>query len=329
MYIYSVEQSDIRGEKRLLSIVIPVFNESENIQALYEELIGVCKQFTYFNQFEFVFVDDGSSDGSFGLVEQLAKKDFRVRGISFVRNFGHEYATSVGLCLARGEAAVLIDGDRQDPAELMLDFEQEFLQGIDIVYGQREKRLNETFLKKLTSKLFYPLFRRVSGVDIPPDVGDFCMLSRRVIEVFKALPEKRRFVRGLIYWTGFPKKGINFVRRGRAGGVSKYNYLKLTIFALGNIVSFSSFPMYFLIFFSGGLIGLCFIGVLIALGLYLTGHVITIGWTSLIISILFLFAMVFFALGIIGLYIDAILDQLKGRPMALIQKKINVDSADK
>ena len=306
-----------------ISIVSPVFNEEENIKKGYEELINIIKQLKYFDSYEIIFVNDGSSDNSLKILKELSSIDKNLKIISFTRNFGHEAATTAGINNSTGDATVLIDADLQDPPELILDFEREYLNGFDIVYGQREKRLNETWLKKLTSKIFYPLFKKITKIDIPKDTGDFCLLSKKAVNIFNQLPERSRFVRGLIYWSGLPKKGIFFIRRSRNAGKSKYNYFKLSVFALENIISFSIMPIYLMMFFSLFIILFCIAGAIIALFMKFLGLVVMTGWTSLIITMLFLSACTIFFLSLIGIYVGKIFEEIKQRPTYLINEKIN------
>lgn len=317
--------SKLVRESMVLSVVIPLFNEEANLQPLYLELIPILKKLITFSDYEIVFVNDGSVDNSLGIIKQLAQQDKRVKIISFTRNFGHEQATYAGIVNTQGDAVILMDADRQDPPELIVEFEKEFLAGYDIIFGQRTKRLRESWLKKVTSKLFYPLFKFLTKVDMPRDVGDFCLLSRRAVEMIKQLPERAIFVRGLIYWLGLPKKAVPFVRRERGAGKTKYNYGKLTIFALENIISFSTVPIYWLIFFSLIIIASCLVGTAVALAMHVLGWVVMTGWTSLIMCLLFLFAMTFFFLGVLGLYIGKIFQEVKHRPIFLINEKINFD----
>ena len=177
----------------------------------------------------------------------------------------------------------------------------------------------------ITSTLFYPLFKKVTNVDMPSNTGDFCLLSRRAVNTFKLLPENQVFVRGLIYWSGLPKIAVPFIRRSRASGQSKYNYTKLTIFALENIISFSTVPMYLLIFCSILIIILCLFGGLTAFVMKLLGLVILTGWTSLMLTLLFLFACNFLALGVLGLYIGKIFQELKRRPMFVVNELIGIE----
>ncbi len=308
---------------KLLSVVIPLFNEETNLVPLYQELKTIFSQLTYFTNHEFIFVNDGSHDRSLTILKNLAHQDTTVKIVSFIRNFGHEYATYAGIQHAHGDAVVLIDADRQDPTEVILTFEKEFLNGYHIICGQRSKRLQETLVKKITSKAFYPLFKRITGVNIPPDVGDFCLLSKTAVEYIKKFPEKSIFIRGLIYWIGLPYKTVPFVRRARAEGKSKYNYTKLTIFAIENIISFSIVPIYCIIFLSLLVILGCIVGTGIALCMHIWGYVVMTGWTSLIMCILFLFATTFFFLGILGLYIGKIFQEVKQRPSFIVDELVN------
>ncbi|MBX9830397.1 glycosyltransferase family 2 protein [Candidatus Babeliales bacterium] len=310
-------------ESRLLSLVIPLLNEEGNLKPLYHELIPILTSLQHFNNYELIFVNDGSTDTSLSILKELAALDPQVKIISFTRNFGHEHATYAGMIHAQGDAVVLIDADRQDPPALIAQFEQEFLKGHHIVYGQRSKRENESWFKKLTSKAFYPLFKFLTKVDMPRDVGDFCLLSRKAINCFKQLPEKTLFIRGMIYWSGLSKKAVPFVRRSRGEGTSKYNYWKLTVFALENIISFSTFPIYVMLFLATLAIGFCLLGTGLALFMNLFGYVIMTGWTSLMICMLFLFASTLFFISLIGLYIGKIFQEVKGRPVFLIDEKIN------
>lgn len=310
-------------ENKLLSIVVPLYNEEGNLFELYAEVVQTVLKLQHFNSYELIMVNDGSADQSLEIVKTLASYDPHVRVVSFTRNFGHEAATYAGIMHAAGEAVVLMDADRQDPPDLLLEFEKEYLNGYHIIFGQRSKRLNESLFKKLTSWCFYPIFKWLTRVDLPRNVGDFCLMSRKAVECIKQLPEKTLFIRGLIYWSGLPKKGVPFIRRSRGAGTSKYNYSKLTIFALENIISFSTVPIYFMIFLSLFIITLCTAGTVTALSMHALGYVIMTGWTSLIIAMLFLFSCTLFFIGILGLYIGKIFLEVKQRPVFLVDERIN------
>jgi len=310
---------------KLLSVVIPMFNEEGNIEAIYQKLIEVLPKLKHFTNFEIIAVNDGSKDNTLEKLKEISKKDSTLKIISFTRNFGHEPATYAGILNASGEAVFLIDADLQDPPELILEFEKEYLNGYHIVFGQRTKRLNESFFKKFTSKIFYPIFKFLTGVDLPQNVGDFCLLSRKTINCIKQMPEQTFFIRGLIYWSGLPKKAVPFIRHGRHAGTTKYNYWKLTIFALENIISFSIIPIYAMLFMSLILIILSFFGTITALLLRLFGYVVMTGWTSLIIGMLFFFSCTIFFLSILGIYIGKIFQEVKQRPIFLIDEKVNFE----
>lgn len=313
-------------ESRLLSVVTPLFNEEDNIEPLYYELRDVLQSLTQFSAYEIIMVNDGSRDSSLTILKRLANVDPAIKIVSFTRNFGHEHATYAGIQFARGDAVVLIDADRQDPPQTILEFEKEFAKGYHVIYGQRSERLNETVVKKLTSKAFYPLFKWITGVDMPRDVGDFCMLSRKAVDQIKQFKEKTIFIRGLIYWLGLPKKAVAFVRRSRGAGKSKYNYGKLIIFALENIISFSTVPIYMMIFLSLMLITLCCVGTCIAFLMHVFGYVVMTGWTSLLMCILFLFASTLFFLGLLGLYVGKIFQEIKQRPIFVVDELINIQT---
>ncbi len=306
-----------------LSIVIPLFNEEKNLLPLYEEIREILPKLTHFNDYELIMVNDGSRDQSLTILKEIAARDTHVKIVSFIRNFGHEPATYAGIHHAQGDAVVLMDADRQDPPELILEFEKAYLEGYHIAYGQRTKRLNESWVKKLTSRAFYPTFRWLTNIDIPMNVGDFCLLSRKTIECIKQMPERTIFIRGLIYWQGLSKKAVPFVRRGRGAGTSKYNYWKLTVFALENIISFSITPIYAMLAISFLLICFCCFGTMLAFIMHLMGKVVMTGWTSIIMCMLFLFASTLFFLGTMGLYVGKIFQEIKQRPIYLIDEKIN------
>lgn len=313
-------------EQKFLSVVVPMYNEEDNVVPVYQELSEVLSGLRVFSSYEILFINDGSSDRTLACAKAIAESDDRVKIVSFIRNFGHEQATYAGIYHATGDAVVLIDADRQDPAELIVEFEKAYAEGIHIVYGQRTQRLNESWLKKATSTAFYPIFKFLTGIDIPRNVGDFCMLSRKAVAVFLTMPEKTLFIRGLIYWSGLSKKAVPFVRRPRGAGKTKYNYSKLTIFALENIISFSTVPIYCIIFMSLFVIAMCVVGVAAALAMRLLGYVVMTGWTSLIVCMLFLSATTLFCLGIIGLYIGKIFQEVKQRPVFLVDELVNFDT---
>jgi dolichol-phosphate mannosyltransferase len=224
----------------LLSIVIPLLNEEEVLEETYRQL---KKHLDALGEtYEMIFVDDGSTDRSRAILAGLSMNDSAIRVVGFSRNFGHEMATTAGLQHARGQAAIVIDADLQDPPELIAEFLKKWREGYQVVYGVRQERAGETLLKKLTSFLFYRLIGRIADVRIPADTGDFRLMDRRVLDVFGQFQEDPRFFRGLIAWIGFKQIGVPFVRRQRAGGVTKYRYHRLLKLAFDTITAFSTAP---------------------------------------------------------------------------------------
>lgn len=309
-----------------LSIVVPIFNEEENIQTLYDKLTSVATKLKHFDDYEIVTVNDGSRDGSLKKLQEIASTDHHLKIVSFTRNFGQEPATVAGVDYASGDAVAIIDADLQDPPELFLEFEQELHNGVDIAYGQRSHRLNEPWLKKITSKLFYPTFRWFTKLDVPCDTGNCCMMSRRAADGFRNLKEHSPFIRGMIYWSGYKKKAVLFVRQKRAAGTTKYNYWKLTTYAMDNIISFSTTPLYLIVFASvitGGISALWLFGSLLT---SLFGFSSFSGMNLLIICSLIFFSMMLFCLGLIGLYIGKIFEEAKARPRYIVETLVNLDT---
>jgi len=307
-----------------LSIIIPIFNEEDNILYLYNRISKITKDLKIFTDYEIIIIDDGSRDKSPEILKDLSV-DPHLKIISLTRNFGQDAAITAGTNYATGDAAVILDADLQDPPELMVQFEQELNNGYEIAYGQRTKRLNETFLKKATSTFFCSVFRWLTGIDMPENAGNFCMMSRRAIDAFNRLNERSIFVRGMIFWSGLSKTAVPFVRQKRNSGETKYNYWKLTKFAIDNIISFSTSPLYFIVFGSLFTIFACIAGTIVTLFIKFSGLAAMTGWTSIIITMLFLSSVTLFCLGLIGLYIGKIFEEIKKRPRYIIDKFVNFD----
>jgi len=303
-------------ERTLLSIVVPVFNEAEGIDAFYRRLKKVGDSLSPMSC-EMVFVDDGSSDDSYRRLVEFAHFDNDVRIIKFSRNFGHQIAITAGIDLAKGDAVVVIDSDLQDPPEVIKEFVSKWKQGYDVVYGIREKRNGESRMKLLTAAAFYRLLKRIIRLDIPLDVGDFRLMSRRVVEQLKSLREKDRFVRGLVSWVGFQQIGVEYSRDKRYAGETKYPYRKMIKFALDGITSFSDIPLklatwlgYFTSFLA--LLYLCSVFVQKVLGFTVQG------WATIMVAVLFIGGVQLISLGIIGEYIGRIFNEAKQRPLYVI-----------
>lgn len=302
-----------------LSIIIPIFNEEGNIGLIFERLSKVCNQIT--SDYELIFVNDGSKDNSLNLIYGLSQSVNNVKFINFSRNFGHQAAVSAGIDHALGEYVVIIDADLQDPPELILDMYQKALNGFQVVYAKRRSRKGESSFKLFTAKLFYRLLDSITSIKIPLDTGDFRIMHRSVVEVVKNMPEKNKFLRGQIAWVGFNQTYIEYDRDSRTYGETGYPLKKMLKFAMDGITSFSTFPLK-LATWMGFVVGfISFLLIIYALYSKFILKDYQSGWTSLIISILFLGGVQLMCLGIIGEYISRIFDNAKGRPLYIIQNK--------
>ncbi len=307
---------DSRPASPELSVVIPAFNEEENIEPMYERLLASLEDTV--SGLELVYVDDGSRDGTWARIMDLAKRDARVRGLRFARNFGHQAALTAGVDGARGRAVVIIDGDLQDPPEVIPEMLARWREdGYEVVYGQRRDREGETWFKRGTAALFYRLLTSITNVDIPVDTGDFRLMGPRAVAAFRALPERNRFIRGLVSWIGFPQTAVHYSRRARHAGETKYPIRRMLAFALDGITSFSFLPLRLstVVGFAVSLLSFLYIVVVIvlkALGINYPGY------TSMMASILFLGGVQLVMIGILGEYLARIFDEVKRRPLYLV-----------
>jgi glycosyltransferase involved in cell wall biosynthesis len=307
----------------VVSIVIPVFNEEGNITHLYERLKKITVSRS--EDFEFIFINDGSSDSSIRLLTEIARHDNHAKVIDFSRNFGHQLAVTAGLDFCRGGCAVIIDADLQDPPELIEQMLEKWYEGYDVVYAQRKSRKGESVFKRISASVFYRLLHRLTDVDIPLDTGDFRLISRKVIEALKNMPERHRFLRGMISWSGFRQTGLEYVREERYSGKTKYPLLKMFRFALTGITSFSFVPLQIASYFGFTVSALSFLYAVYVIYLRIFTNETIQGWTSLMIAVLFLGGIQLITLGIIGEYIGRISDEVKQRPAYIIRNKINID----
>lgn len=305
-------------ERKLVSIVVPVFNESEGIATFYDRLRKVVDSLTPIS-YEVVFVDDGSSDDSYPKMVALANADENVRVIKFSRNFGHQIAITAGLDAAKGDAVVVIDADLQDPPEVIKQFVEKWQEGFDVVYGVREKRDGESRMKIFTAALFYRLLKRIIGLDIPVDVGDFRLMGRRVVERFKELREKDRFVRGLVSWIGFKQTGVLYGREKRFAGETKYPYRKMIKFALDGITSFSTAPLKLATWLGYSASFLAFLYACSVFVQKALGYTVQ-GWATMMVAMLFLGGVQLISLGIIGEYLGRIFNEVKQRPLYVVDE---------
>lgn len=305
----------------LISVVVPCYDEEEVITITIDELKDFAAEASDY-QFEFIFVDDGSNDKTLEILKSAAATDDRVRVISFARNFGHQIAVTAGIDQSCGDAVVLIDADLQDPPSVVLEMIKEWENGADVVYGVRRQRPGERAFKMLTARAFYRILNSISEVPIPLDTGDFRLMSRAVVEVLKDMPEKHRFVRGMVAWIGFKQVALPYERQQRAAGVSKYPLRKMLKFAADGIISFSSRPLRLATNLGLTVSALALLGIIYALFLRIFTSVWIEGWTALFIAIVFFGGVQLLCIGIIGEYLGRIYTEIKGRPLYIIKENL-------
>jgi dolichol-phosphate mannosyltransferase len=302
------------NEKPLLSIVIPVYNEEGNIEALHTRLIQAMQGLS----FEVIYVNDGSKDRSLALLLQLSQADNRVKYIDFSRNFGHQMALSAGAQASRGEYTVFMDGDGQDPPELIPELLQKAQEGYEVVYAQRRTRAGETWLKRYTAKQFYRLLSRITQVDIPVDTGDFRIIHEKVRKVLNQMPEQHKYLRGQIAWIGFRQTALEYDRQERMSGHTKFSYRRMLRFALDGISGFSTWPLKVATLSGFVVSGVAFMLILYSLYQKFFGSTEP-GWTSLHISVLFLGGIQLLGIGILGEYLGRVSDNVKQRPGYIVR----------
>lgn len=307
-----------------ISIVIPMYCEEEVVQECYNRIIEMFKSIENY-EYELVCVDDGSKDKTLEILNNIAEKDKNVKIISFSRNFGHQCAVTAGLRYASGDAIVIIDADLQDPPELIPKMIKMWEQGSDVIYGKRKTREGESKFKLLTAKMFYKTLNALSDVDIPKDTGDFRLVDRKIVDVINSLPEHNKFLRGLFSWVGFKQEALEYERKERFAGKTKYPFRKMIRLASDGIISFSTKPLK-----SVGGLGILSIIISFIILIYsilsfiFKWNSLTPGWTSIMITITFFSGIILLSLWMIGEYIARIYDESKGRPQYIISKKINI-----
>jgi dolichol-phosphate mannosyltransferase len=304
-----------------LSIVVPMYNEAGNVATLLERIVGNVEAIEGAPTYEIVVVDDGSTDRTVEAVRAELAKRPNLLLVRLSRNFGHQLAATAGIELARGNAVVLMDGDLQDPPELIARFVERWRAGYDVVYAVRRTRKGESPFKLFTANLFYRTIKRLTKVSIPVDTGDFRLMSRRVVEALRRLPERHRFLRGMVSWVGFEQTGVEYDRDPREWGATKYPLPKMLRFAVDGITSFSDIPLRFASYFGFSVSAIAFVYALIVVvaklfRVYPPGY--TPGWASTIVAVVFLGGVQLISLGILGEYLGRIYDEVKGRPLYLI-----------
>ncbi len=295
-----------------LSLVLPVLNEEANLPQLHRRLEAVLAGLEL--SYEILYVDDGSTDGSVELLRRLAEADEKVVVLVFSRNFGHQIAITAGLEHARGAAVILMDSDLQDPPELIPEMVSQWRQGCDVVYTQRRARPGESVLKRGTAFAFYRLMRWVASVEIPPDTGDFRLLSRRAANALRSMPERNRFLRGMVSWMGFRQGRVFYDRPSRAAGESKYSLSQMVRLAMAGMFSFSRLPI--------GLLGIT--GLAVCLGSILA---MGLGTPALTGGLFFLGGVQLLGLWVLGQYLSTVTDEVRQRPLYLVRESLNLQSS--
>jgi glycosyltransferase involved in cell wall biosynthesis len=312
-------------DKRLLSIVVPIYNEQENLLELRRRLKAVIGQLP-FRAAEVLLVSDGSTDQSESIIREYVEDDPRFQGIFLTRNFGHQAAVSIGLAEAQGTVVAVIDGDLQDPPEAIVRLIGGLEEGADVAYGVRRKR-KEGLFKRAAYGIFYRSLKWVSSIDIPLDSGDFCCMRRPVVDAIVRLPERNRFIRGLRAWVGYTHVGVEYERSARYAGEPKYTLRKLLGLAYDGYFSFSNMPTRLMQFVGFALSAMAILVAAAYIGVYFMGlGQFPRGFATLVVSIWFLSGVQLFSLGILGEYISRIADETRHRPVALVREVVKCES---
>ena len=299
-----------------LSVVIPIFNEEMNLVPMNNRIVAAIAPLQL--QYEIIYINDGSKDRSLPIILGLSKDNASVKYIDFSRNFGHQIAISAGLEHASGESIVIMDGDGQDPPELIPELLTKAKEGFEVVYAKRKKRKGESFLKKITAKLFYRFLANITQIEIPLDTGDFRLIDKKVQKVLLKMPEQHKYLRGQIAWIGFNSTFVEYDREERMGGSTKFTYSKMMRFATDGISGFSNWPLKVATMLGFAVSGIAFILILYSLYQKFFGYT-EVGWTSLHISVLFLGGVQLLGIGILGEYLGRVSENVKNRPTYIVK----------
>ena len=307
---------------KLLSLIVPVFNEEEVLPVSYARMSAAMQALTGYD-YEIIYVNDGSRDGTMKQLRAIAKEHKEVRVISFSRNFGHQLAVTAGMDNARGDALIIIDADLQDPPEVIAELVKAWENGADIAYGKRLKREGETVFKKLTAFCYYRLLNAMSAYPIPLDTGDFRLLDKKVADVFLKMREHNRFLRGMSGWMGFDAVPVEYVRHERQAGKTKYTLKKMLRLAFDVILGFSYKPMS-LALYAGAALGVTGMLGLIAL-IIIAATIGCAPWLWAVDGLVLINALTLAAIGVQGAYLNRIYDEVRGRPLYIAAETINLD----
>jgi dolichol-phosphate mannosyltransferase len=313
----------LADDRPRFSVVIPIFNEEAVLPLLLRRLDALLESFGA--SAEGIFVDDGSRDTSSIILKAKAKDDPRYRYIGLSRNFGHQVAITAGMDAARGEAIIVMDGDLQDPPEVVAEMIARWQEGYEVVYARRISREGESAFKKKTAAFFYRMLSWVSSIKIPNDVGDFRLIDRKVLDAFRSMPERDRFVRGMFAWLGFRQTEVTFHRPPRAAGATKYPFWKMLRLAVNGVIGFSDAPLRLAIWMGLAVSALAGLYGLYVIGLWFTRSDLVEGWSSTVVVISFLCGMNMLMTGIIGLYIGRIHAEVKRRPLYIVGERVGFE----
>ena len=307
----------------LISIIIPCHNESTVLRETHRRLASLAERLAKTGTFEFIFVDDGSRDDTARVMHEVALSDPRVRGLRLSRNFGQQIATTAGLENAVGDAVVIMDADLQDPPELIETMIERWEEGYHVAYAQRTERTGETRFKLWSAKLFYRLVQRISRAPIPSDTGDFRLMDRQVVDALLQMPERDRFLRGMVSWVGYRQIAVPYKREPRFAGTTNYPFLKMVSFAVDAVVSFSFAPLRLAVWTGFFVLGLALLGIVYAvlLRFFADPSQWVRGWASIFVAILFMGGVQLISLGIIGEYVGRIYGEVKQRPLYFIRER--------
>jgi dolichol-phosphate mannosyltransferase len=309
--------------KPTFTIIAPIYNEVENIPLLYAKVSEVMEQTG--ESWEFVMVDDGSSDGSTEKILDLQSKDEKVKSVIFSRNFGHQIAVTAGLDTSKGEAVIIIDADLQDPPEVILDLIQKWKEGYEVVYAVRSKREGESWFKLFTASAFYRVIQRITDVNIPSNTGDFRLLDQKVVQVMNGMREKHRFLRGMSVWVGFKQTGVEYEREERFAGETKYSLKKMIRFASDAITGFSYFPLQLAMYLGFIAAGISIVAIPVVIVFRVTGSQAFFGQATTLIAVLFLGGVQLISLGLLGEYVGRLYDEAKDRPLYIVREDLEVE----
>lgn len=313
--------------KIVYSVVVPLYNEELVIHESYRRLKEVMDSTK--ENYEIIFINDGSADSTRDKVETICKEEEKIKLVNFSRNFGHQAAITAGMDAAMGKAIVVIDADLQDPPEVILEMIKKWKEGYEVVYAKRAKREGESFFKKLTASMFYRVLKNITSIDIPVDTGDFRLIDRKVCDALISLPEKNRYVRGLVSWVGYKQTAVEFVRQERFAGETKYPLKNMMKLALDGITSFSYKPLTVATYFGAMTFIVGIVGLMVEFIKSAINHTSILSLGMLLTTNLIMFGLIFFSIGIMGQYIGRIFDESKDRPMYIIDSTINYKKVDK